>query len=241
MQFKEVIYNNYVRNHTRQLYGTDTLDSIRLHFPVWKYYFGRLLPLDKNARILDVGCGNGSFVYYLQQTGYLHAEGIDLSGEQIAYGRSLGISSIQKADIKIFLEEKKEEYDCITAFDVLEHFTRQEIFDILTAVCAALKPGGCFILQSPNGEGLFHSGVFYGDFTHEIAFTESSLRQICLNTGFSTVTCFPTGPVPKGIVSAARWLLWQLIVLKMRLYKMAETGSGKGIFTQNLIAKAIKG
>ncbi len=238
--FKQVIYNNYVRNHTRQLYGTETLDSIRLHFPVWKHYFGRLLPVDKNARMLDAGCGSGGFVYYLQQNGYTRSEGIDLSEEQIAYGRSLGISNIQKADIKIFLEEHKGEYDCITAFDVLEHFTRQEVFDFLIAVSAALKPGGCFILQSPNGEGLFHTNIFYGDFTHEIAFTESSLRQICLNTGFGGVACFPTGPVPKGIVSTARWLLWKLIVLKMRFYKMVETGSGKGIFTQNLIAKAIK-
>lgn len=241
MQFKEVIYKNYVRNHTRQLYGTETLESIRRHFPVWNYYFKRLLPANKEALLLDIGCGNGSFVYYLQQAGYADARGIDLSEEQVAYGRSLGIANIRSAGLFAYLADKKEVYDCITALDVLEHFTRQEVFDILTAVCAALKPGGCFILQSPNGEGLFHSGVFYGDFTHEIAFTESSLRQICLNAGFSTVTCYPTGPVPKGIVSAARWLLWQLIVLKMRLYKMAETGSGKGIFTQNLIAKAIKG
>ena len=42
----------------------------------------------------------------------------------------------------------------------------------------------------------------------EAAASDMSFRQICLNTGFSTVTCFPTGPVPKGIVSAARWLLW---------------------------------
>ena len=241
MQFKDTIYRHYVRNHTRPLYGTETLEGIRRHFPVWNHYFKRLLPANKDAVLLDIGCGKGSFVYYLQQSGYANARGIDLSEEQVEYGRSLGIANIESADLYACLADKKQAYDCITAFDVLEHFTRQEVFDILIAVSAALKPGGCFILQSPNGEGLFHTSIFYGDFTHEIAFTESSLRQICLNTGFSGVECFPTGPVPKGIVSTARWLLWQLIVLKMRFYKMVETGSGKGIFTQNLIAKAIKG
>lgn len=240
MPFKEVIYNNYVRNHTRPLYGTETLDGIRKHFPVWDYYYGRHLPANKDAQILDIGCGKGSFVYYLHQQGYRRAFGIDLSEEQVEYGRSLGISNILSADVHHFLSDKKDAYDCITAFDVLEHFTRQEVFDLLTAISQALKPGGCFIMQSPNGEGLFYTSIFYGDFTHEIAFTESSLRQICLNTGFSKVTCYPTGPVPKGMLSTIRWLLWQVIVLKMRFYKLVETGSGKGIFTQNLIAKSTK-
>lgn len=128
MPFKEVIYNNYVRNHTRPLYGTETLDGIRKHFPVWDYYYGRLLPPNKDAQMLDIGCGKGSFVFYLQQRGYHRALGIDLSEEQVEYGRSLGISNILSADVHHFLSDKKGAYDCITAFDVLEHFTRQEVF-----------------------------------------------------------------------------------------------------------------
>jgi len=44
------------------------------------------LPEDKKAKIIDLGCGNGGFVYWLQQIGYQNAEGIDISAEQIETG-----------------------------------------------------------------------------------------------------------------------------------------------------------
>lgn len=240
MHFKEIIYRNYVSNHTSRLYGHETLNSIRASFPDWKYYFSKLLPASRDARILDVGCGKGSFVLFLHETGYTSAAGVDISAEQIESGQSLGISNIYCADLHSFLEEKTAAYDCIIARDVVEHLTRQEVFDAFFAIQKALAPGGSFILQSPNGEGLFYTSVFFGDLTHEIAFTRGSLEQLYRNTGFNAVECHPTGPVPKGFVSSVRYLLWQLVVLKTRFVKMIETGDSSGIFTQNLIAKAIK-
>ena len=216
------------------------MERIRHSFPVWRYYFKKLLPQSASANILDIGCGNGSFVLFLTESGYINSSGIDISEEQIEYGRSIGISSIKCADLHDFLKEKTATYDCIIARDVMEHLTRQEIFDTLLMINNALHPGGFFIMQAPNGEGIFYTSIFYGDFTHEIAFTESSLNQICRNTGFKSVNCFPTGPVPHGIISSIRYALWQLIVLKRKINKMIETGNYRVIFTQNLIAKVIK-
>lgn len=240
MSFKEVIYRNYVQNHTHGLYGAETLDDIRRNIPAWRYYFGRLLPQSRDAAVLDIGCGKGSFVWFLQQEGFAGASGIDVSEEQIEYGQTLGIRNIECADLNVYLASRKEAYDCIIARDVMEHFSRQELFDILALLRSALKPGGSFIMQSPNGEGIFFTAILYGDLTHEIAFTRSSLHQLFRNTGFDKVQCIPVGPAPTGLTSAIRWLLWQLIVLKMRFYKIVETGDSSGIFTRNLIAKAIR-
>lgn len=240
MEFKEAIYQNYVLHHTQRLYGQESLERMRRQFPVWRYYFHSLLPADKDAAILDIGCGDGSFVHFLHSMGYTHAEGIDLSEQQIETGQALGIQHLQVADLHSFLSAKTAAFDCIVARDVLEHLTRQEVFDALLCIHAALRPKGCFILQSPNGEGLFYTSIFYGDFTHEIAFTQSSLSQVFRNTGFEQVSFRPTGPVPHGILSSIRWALWHLIVLKTKFLKMVETGSWGGIFTQNIIAKATR-
>jgi 2-polyprenyl-3-methyl-5-hydroxy-6-metoxy-1,4-benzoquinol methylase len=240
MTFKEQIYQNYVKNHTAQLYGQESLVSIQKSFPVWRHYFRDLLPKDKFAKILDIGCGNGSFVYFLTESGYKLTSGIDISLQQIESGNSLGIKGISCADLHSFLKDKSLAYDCIIARDVLEHLTKQEIFDTLTSIHSALRPGGNFIMQSPNGQGIFYTSVFYGDFTHEIAFTESSFKQICRSTGFENITCYPTGPVPKGFVSFIRYVLWKFIVLKTRIIKMIETGDSSGVFTQNIIGNAIK-
>jgi 2-polyprenyl-3-methyl-5-hydroxy-6-metoxy-1,4-benzoquinol methylase len=240
VQFKRVIYENFVKRYKEPLYGQQSIQRIQGNFAMWRHHFGRVLPSDKEASILDIGCGDGGFVLFLQTEGFRRAGGIDVSPEQIETGRSMGIDNIECIDFRDHLPGKVEVYDCIVARDVLEHFTRQEIFDILALVHGALRPGGRFIAQVPNGEGIFHASILYGDFTHEIAFTRSSLQQVCQNTGFGRLDCYPAGPAPKDALSAVRWLLWQLIVLKTRVYKLVETGSGRGIFTQNLIARAMR-
>jgi 2-polyprenyl-3-methyl-5-hydroxy-6-metoxy-1,4-benzoquinol methylase len=233
--FKSILYRNYLSTHNRQLYGEMSLEKIKNNFAVWDYYFGSLLPRDKDCAILDIGCGNGGFVYYLHQRGYRNACGIDLSDEQIEEGKSLGIANLRSGSATTMLAEANE-YQCIVARDLLEHLTRQEAFDLLLLVSARLVKSGRFIMQVPNGQGIYFTSIFYGDYTHEQAFTESSVSQLFLNTGFSSSFCRPTGPVPHGFVSSVRSLLWKCKVLVHRFWKAVETGSGNGIFTSNLIA-----
>jgi len=95
-------------------------------------------------------------------------------------------------------------------------------------------------MQVPNGQGLFYTSIYYGDYTHEIAFTESSIKQVMLNTGFDRVQCYPTGPVPHGLVSKVRYILWKMMVWRLKFWKMVETGNPSGIFTQNIISVAVK-
>lgn len=233
--YKQVLYENYRSTHNVHLYGILSIQLIEKNFSTWSYYFQSILPRDKQARILEIGCGDGAFVYFLQQQGYSNVSGIDLSEEQIAVGVSLGISNLKVADASDFLTHG-EEYDVIIARDVIEHFMKQEAFELLTKVNKALASGGNFIMQVPNGEGLFYTSIYYGDFTHELAFTSSSARQLFLNTGFNTCQCYPMDPVPHTLNGAVRQFLWNLRVGNHRFWKMVATGSGKGIFTSNLIA-----
>jgi 2-polyprenyl-3-methyl-5-hydroxy-6-metoxy-1,4-benzoquinol methylase len=237
--YKQKLYTNYITTHNGLLYDKPTLSAIENNFVVWDSYYKSILPTDLNLPILDIGCGNGSFVYYLHQRGYKNAYGVDVSLEQVNEGQRLGIENIRVCDLSTALNEEKS-YQCIIARDVVEHFTRQEAFDLLLMVSGRLLKGGLFIMQVPNGQGIFYTSIFFGDYTHEQAYTESSVRQLFLNTGFSSSFCKPTGPMPHGIVSSVRWLLWNYKVLVHRFWKAVETGNGKGIFTSNLIAIGYK-
>ena len=128
-----------------------TLKRIQASFPVWDYYYSPHLPLDRNAKILDLGCGNGAFVYYLQQRGYNQVTGVDVSVQQIEEGKTLGIQSILLGDAKEFLSNNMSQFDCIIARDVIEHFTRQEAFDLISMICDSLRSGGKFIMQVRRG------------------------------------------------------------------------------------------
>jgi 2-polyprenyl-3-methyl-5-hydroxy-6-metoxy-1,4-benzoquinol methylase len=239
-RYKKIIYDNYISTHNRNLYGENSLERIKAYAPALNHYYGRHLPADKNVRILDIGCGDGNFVYHMQQSGYKNAAGIDVSAEQIEKGRAMGIDNLHCGDLIEFLRTSREKYDVVIAKDVIEHFTRNEVFDILIEISRVLKEGGKFIMQVPNGQGYFYTSIFYGDYTHEMAYTESSIRQVMLNTGFSGVNCYPTGPVPHGLVSTIRYVLWKMFVWRLRFWKMVETGNRAGIFTQNIIAVARK-
>jgi cyclopropane fatty-acyl-phospholipid synthase-like methyltransferase len=235
-KYKQKIYASYISTHNKNLYGENSIAKIAAYAPALNHYYGRHLPADKNARMLDIGCGDGNFVYHMQQLGYKNASGIDYSQEQVDKGCSMGINNLICGDLLQFLTENKEPYDAIIAKDVIEHFTRDEVFEILELVSKNLKDGGRFIMQVPNGQGIYYTSVFYGDYTHEMAYTESSINQVILNTGFRRASCYPTGPIPHGLKGNIRSFLWKIKVAQLKFWKMVETGNPRGIFTQNIIA-----
>jgi len=238
--YKEIIYSNYVSSHNLNLYGTNSLRKIKKHFSSWEYYFGKHLPPRKESAILDLGCGDGNFVYWLTQKGFSEVTGIDVSTEQIQTGIEMGISNIIVADISDYLQNKKDEFDFISVRDVLEHFSKNEVFQLLGLIKNALKPGGILLAQVPNGQGLFYTSIFYGDVTHEWAYTRSSLRQVFSNCGFSKISCFEMGPAPVNASGCVRFLFWRYKVLVTRFWKFVESGNYRGIFSSNIIAVAKK-
>jgi 2-polyprenyl-3-methyl-5-hydroxy-6-metoxy-1,4-benzoquinol methylase len=240
MDYREKLYSTYVSTHTAHLYGEATIEGIRRQFPVWKGYYGRFLPKDKKAKILDIGCGNGGFVYYLESLGYNNSAGIDISREQVELAKNLGIKGIECADVASFFNEKEETYDMVFARDVIEHFPKDRVLELLESAFKSLKRGGVIIILTPNGESPFASRYLYGDFTHEVAFTTNSLNQVLKTVGFREFSFYSTGPVPKGVKSVARFLIWKGIEAVLKFYMLVETGSSKGIFTQNIIATATK-
>jgi len=111
----------------------------------------------------------------------------------------------------------------------------------LEIICTALKPKGRRILHLLNGISPNVNAIFYKDFTHEIAFTKSSISPVLTTVGFERVQVFPASPIVHGLSSLLRWLLWQGIVFILRMYNAVETGElEKQVITQNPIAAAVK-
>lgn len=239
MNYKEALYRRYHATHNRHLYGEPGLARMRKEFAALDAYYKKRLPAARDANILELGCGDGSFVYYLQSRGYRRACGVDISPEQIEVARDLGIENVWCGDARTWLT-KKSVYDAIVARDLLEHLTKQEAFDLLMDVAESLVPGGCFIMQVPNGEGLYAPSIIYGDYTHESPFTASSGRQLLLNAGFSSVTAYAIEPLPAGRFGWLRAPLWKLRVAYHRLWKIIETGNGSGLFTSTIVIMGIK-
>lgn len=240
MTFKDAFYDTYSTTHLQHRKPEATLSSFRAKATTWDRTLGRFLPPDRTARIIDVGCGSGKLVWWLQSIGYASAEGIDASDELVAIAQSLGIPNVSVASVEEHLREKPHGYDVIILRDVLEHFSRSQVVDILVLCRDALRHGGRVIIQVPNADSPTFGHVRYGDFTHELAFTVVSLAQVFNRIGFTEAQYHAAPPLLIGRRAVGRRALWTAVEKFYQLLLYAELGPGNRIVTQNILAVATR-
>lgn len=96
------------------------------------------------ASLLDVGCGNGSFVLAAQEMGY-SALGIDIAraGVEIAVRRGANARCIDFETHEFGIK-----FDIISMWDVVEHLHDPIIF--FRRAHKLLKPGGVLVIKTPS-------------------------------------------------------------------------------------------
>lgn len=239
LEVADRVYRSYARTRPHHPAPRSAAELLRGPGPTFRKRFAPLLPRAKDARIADLGCGYGEFLYFLQQEGYRNTCGIDLDRAHVDASQSLGVRNVRCGDAREFLRSACD-YDVISALDVVEHFPKAEVLDFFELVRGALRPGGRFLCQVPNLAG-FHTPLFFMDFTHQTPFTGPSLKQALEIAGFVKVRVFGLGPVAHGLRSAARCLLWRGISATLRATQTIEGGprdSLSSIFTASIAAIA---
>jgi len=232
--YRTEFYTLYRSTHVKPRKGDVTVRSHAAKFPYWSFLLGPHLPASKNAQIVDLGCGSGAIVAWLHHIGYKNAFGVDVSIEEVEVAHALGLP-VHSVEINSFLAQHKSAFDFVILRNVLEHFYKSEIIRLLKLTHQVLTDGGTIFIQVPNAESPFGSRIRYGDFTHETAFTATSMCQLLRVCGYHDIV---VGPVQPRILRGRRLLLWKLIE---RLYKCllyAEIGPNKYIVTQDLYAIA---
>ena len=209
----------------------------------FRIHYAKLLPSDKSARILEVGCGYGRYIKTLLEMGYQNCYGVDLSSEQIAYAKTkLRLSNVEQADALDWLNGKDTLYDCILALDILEHLSTVDLINLGEKMYKALKPDGVIIFQVPNGMSPLNP-IIYGDLTHVRAFTPQSMQQFLLHVGFVPVGYYEIPPYVHGIKSAIQRVLWTVIikpVISVLVRVLHGRVMGGSIYSSNFIAYAKK-
>lgn len=171
---------------------------------IYHSYYENYLPLDKNAPILDIGCGSGHFLYYLKKMGYANFLGIDLSPDNIEHCKKEITLNVELADAFEYLTDKTNAYSVISANDILEHIPKEKIMIFLELIYHALKPGGILLLRIPNMSNPFVIHIRYRDFTHECGFTENSIYQVLYLAGFRNILINSSWGNEKSIKSYIR-------------------------------------
>jgi len=121
------------------------------HTEVHEYIRAPILSLLRRQhaiKVLDLGCGNGSFSGLLSSEGF-KVTGIDhsLSGIEIAQDKLKGLS-FQQHDILNSLEKSyHNQFDAVVSIEVIEHLLLPR--KLIENAIAALKPGGLLVLTTP--------------------------------------------------------------------------------------------
>lgn len=239
MDYRDKFYEKYITTQTSNLYGEVDFKKVKGNFSIFENYFGKFLPEDKEVKIVDLGCGSGDLILWLQSIGFKNVSGVDYSREQVELARRIGVKNVFQGDLREFLKNNRK-FDVIFMRDALEHFTKNEVIDILNLIRDSLVNEGVFVIQTINAENLLWGRLRHGDFTHEVAFTRNSLIQIFQVIGFNQIEIYPQPLIIHGLKSFVRRILWKLIEFVLKIYLLIETGSSAGIFTQNLIVVAKK-
>jgi 2-polyprenyl-3-methyl-5-hydroxy-6-metoxy-1,4-benzoquinol methylase len=230
--FRSALYARYVSTF-KASQGADS-------FAWWDHkYLPLLRDLARDARILEIGCGSGGLLAYLARRGFSHAQGIDISAEQVALAQARG-AHVQQADAFEFLQYHRETFETLIAVDVLEHFSREELLRLARLVHAALRPGGRVLVQTANGAGLFPGQVIYGDLTHLTIFTPESLAQLLVGADFTGLRFFETGPIPLRVRGKLNVGIWRAVTSLASAVRQVETGKRQHIWTENFICLARK-
>jgi 2-polyprenyl-3-methyl-5-hydroxy-6-metoxy-1,4-benzoquinol methylase len=233
------LYDRYAS--TSSLVGVDVEQRLAWNFGYFAEHFLRYLPPDRDAAILDVGCGYGKNLLSLARLGYRNCYGVDISGEQVAFARErLGLTNVECADALEWLAGRERSFDVILAMDVLEHLALERLIELGRRMHAALKPGGTLVVHTPNGMSPLNP-FLYGDLTHVRAFTAQSLQQFFLNTGFEPVAYREALGHAHNARSLIKRLIWKG-VLRPLVHAFVRVAHGDvfggAIHTANIVAVA---
>ena len=207
----------------------DTMEGISYEYhaanpePSHSYLYGSvaglLCDIPKGSKVLDLGCGNGTFISNFQDRGW-SLYGSDFSPTGIDFAKRtfpqieffLADASAPTGDIL----ERVGQVDVILSTEVIEHLYDPRSF--LRNAHTLLKPSGLIILTTPyhgylknlmlalTGKLDQHFTVLW-DHGHIKFWSKKTLRSVLEETGFTDINFVGSGRLPwlwKSIVVSAR-------------------------------------
>ncbi len=187
----------YSADHYQKIWGyskeTDSLVAKSKWF-VSQKFITLLHQYKKGGSVLEVGCGLGYFLSFLQKDSFCY----DVYGVEVSsFAQQISEERIGKA--RIFssfaaIKKKKMRFDCLVFFDSMEHITDQE--QLFMDIDALLKDDGIVLVIMPNASSwvalLFGKNWLEYKEDHVLFYTKKSFALQVEQKGFRLLLCHST-------------------------------------------------
>ena len=129
--------------------------------------------MDKNIKIVDLGCGNGQIIKKLRKIGFKNIDYYDIEDR---FDGKVKIMDFNKK-----LKFKDNSFNLVISTEVIEHLENKYLF--FREVKRVLKPEGTFIFSTPNCLNIFNK-ILYMFRNRFIDFNKKSFKEGHINPFF---------------------------------------------------------
>jgi cyclopropane-fatty-acyl-phospholipid synthase len=140
----------------------------------------RKLELEPGQRVLDVGCGWGSFVIHAANRHGVEAVGITLSEPQAELAReraaAAGLSDRVEIRVQDYRELAGEDFDAVASIGMVEHVGEAQIDLYAGQLASMLRPGGRLLNHGISR--LRHGRVEGGPFSERYVFPDGETLHV---------------------------------------------------------------
>jgi SAM-dependent methyltransferase len=156
--------------------GMDAPDLVELRVR----NFTRWLPPAAGVRVLEIGCGMGELAIGLSGNGY-QCVGIDVSEVRIRRLQRFRSANLEFRRVEgTKLPFPDQSFDVAISMQLFEHLHPEDATEHLQEVSRVLKPGGFYILETPNAlVGPGDVSRFFTETPLGFHLREYTIRQLC--------------------------------------------------------------
>ncbi len=146
------------------------------------------LGVPSETNFLEVGFGPGLFLDWAKAAGH-QVVGVEVQRELIEAAAERDHEVVSELD-ETFIKENLGRFEVVVMFDVLEHYSAEEIPALFRSCSRVLCPGGLVLARFPNGISPFGRYHQHGDSTHKSVLSPPLVEQLARGTGLAVVGVF---------------------------------------------------
>jgi O-antigen chain-terminating methyltransferase len=158
--------------------------------------------------VVDIGCGRGEWLEIAHEAGF-SIRGVEVSPAAVDFCRGKGLDVVHLDAHSYLNAVEPGSLGAVTFFQVIEHFTLDELFEILRSSRIALGPGGLLLAEIPNITTLsVGASNFWIDPTHVRPLHPELVQFMAIQAGFQRAEIhFPSrmGKPDNPSVSGQDW------------------------------------